>query len=87
MFSLECLHRRRLGTGQEGMGHSDRLKRRQRLAQDCAITREQQRSLIEEARAARQEEQIARARDHATVAAADVSAIPSQNRAQFMQTV
>jgi hypothetical protein len=49
----------RLGTGQESMGHSSRLKRRQRLLQDCAITREQQLSLIEEARAARRGEQIA----------------------------
>ena len=41
------------------MGNSGRLRRGQRLLQDYAITREKQRSLIEEARAARQGEQIA----------------------------
>jgi len=49
------------------MGHSDRLKRRQRQWQDCAITRERQRSLIEEARAARRGEQIAGPQEHAGI--------------------
>ena len=40
------------------MGNSGRLRRGQRLLQDDAITREKQRRLIEEARAARRGEQI-----------------------------
>jgi hypothetical protein len=49
------------------MGSSGRLRRGQRLLQDYAITREKQRSLIEEARAARQGEQIAQPQEQAGI--------------------
>ena len=49
------------------MGNSSRLRRGQRLLQDYAITREQQRSLIEEARAARRGEQIAQPHEQAGI--------------------
>jgi hypothetical protein len=65
----DCTRGRGLGTGQEDMGNSDNLKRRQFLLQDCAITREQQLSLMEEARAARRGEQIARPQEHAGITA------------------
>jgi hypothetical protein len=73
-FQPDCTRGHGLGTGQEGMRHSDRLRRGQRLLQDGAITREQQRSLIEEARAARRGEQIARPQEHAGITAR----LPSQ---------
>jgi hypothetical protein len=49
------------------MGNSGHLKRGSRLLQDDAMTREQQRRLIEEARAARRGEQIARPQEHAGI--------------------
>lgn len=67
-IQLGCTAWLRAWTGPEGMGNSGRLRRGQHLLPDGATAREQQRKLIEEARAARRGEQIAQPQEQARIA-------------------